>query len=362
MTPPKRRVSSRDGVNYGASWFWQPAGVALAVAVLTTDSLARAQVATPKLGPAFEDEQRVSCDLATARQTIARLDRASFQDQALRFLAKLRRSCSTSFGAVAAESLANDEALLDFHRDDDAACLRVLAGATSDRAASKSLVRDFNRALCGAPCDASDKNCRAAVAARGKALAGRALRAKLRAETKAWCRGCRQGEPCVPTAVEELGKSPHGTFALDWTLKTAIAVTDSKEDKPGRTIFWAGDVNGDGLGDLVFFETSQAMWHHCATVDGECAFPAKDLTVELSCGENGTYATVFQAASDELEDGPTDFNLLSRYSAAVVEEPNTTVKSICLYSGKTVKCTRYGCNREPAACADLSRWGSLETP
>lgn len=180
-----------------------------------------------------DSDQTVPCDIKKARQWILKLDKAAFGDSALRLVAKCRSTCAKDITTDIAESLANDEALVHYHRGEDALCLKTLAGLPAPDSPGTA----FNRALCGGTCSLNAAKCAAANEARRKALAGRAVQAKLRAKTLAWCSSHPPDED-------------RGLPAWDLTGTTAWQDSPTGERK-GR-IVWAGDVNGDGLGDLIF--------------------------------------------------------------------------------------------------------------
>lgn len=129
------------------------------------------------------------------------MDRKGFRDQARRFLQKYRGACAERLSPEARVALANDEALLHFHDDDDVACLHALA-ALPEPAAGATV---WNRALCGGACTLPPARCEAAAKTRGKALAGRELRAKRRQVTQALCWDCKPGERRRTRARTELG-------------------------------------------------------------------------------------------------------------------------------------------------------------
>jgi hypothetical protein len=82
----------------------------------------------------------------------------------------------------------------------------------------------------------------------------------------------------------------------------------------------------------------------------------------VGCVRAGDYREVF-GWNTEIEDqsgGPdleeSDYNI----RIGVLERANSTVRSVCIYPSKNVKCTRTKCNRKPNECADLSEWEKAE--
>jgi hypothetical protein len=291
-----------------------------------------------------DSEQTVSCDFKKARQLAEKLDRAAFGDSALRLIAKFRNTCAKEITPPVAEALADDEALVQYHRGDDAACLKAL----SRLPAPDSPGTAFNRALCGGPCSLDAGKCGAASEARKKAIAARAVQAKLRAKTLVWCASHKpDGEAGMPA----------------WDLTGTTNWKDSHSVRKGR-IVWVGDMNGDGVGDLVFGWEDKWEDTSSAALNGY-ALPTirwKAFSAVVGCGRIGDYREVFgwnteienQSGGPDLEE--SDYNI----SIGVVERVDSTIRSICIYPSKAVKCTRTKCNGKPNECADLSEWEKAE--
>jgi hypothetical protein len=100
-----------------------------------------------KVGPDIEKEQPVPCNLTKARRLISGLDKAFFHDQALRFIDKYRADCRQAKEPSATMALANDEALVRFHGDDDAACLHALDTIASKEALDSGAVAFQSRVV-----------------------------------------------------------------------------------------------------------------------------------------------------------------------------------------------------------------------
>jgi hypothetical protein len=291
-----------------------------------------------------DSEQTVSCDFKKARQLVEKLDRAAFGDSALRLIAKYRNTCAKEITPPVAEAVANDEALVHYHRGDDAACLKALSGLPADSPGTA-----FNRALCGGPCSVDAGKCGAAGEARKKTIAARVLQAKLRARTLAWCAGHE------PAAV--------GRPAWDLTGTTAWKANPTGERE--GSIIRAGDMNGDGIGDLIFGWDDEWKDTSSAALNGY-ARPTirwKAFSVTIGCGQVGDYHEVLarntqlgnQAMGPDLDESDDNIGI------GVVERPKSTVRSVCIYATKNVKCTRAKCNSQPENCADLSEWEKAES-
>ena len=123
-------------------------------------------------------------------------------------------------------------------------------------------------------------------------------------------------------------------------------------------------MNGDGIGDLVYGWEDKWEDMSSAALNGY-ARPTirwRAFSAAVGCGRAGDYREVF-GWNTEIEDqsgGPdleeSDYNI----SIGVLERPNSTVRSVCIYPSKNVKCTRTKCNRKPNECADLSEWEKAE--
>lgn len=294
----------------------------------------------------YDSEQAVSCDFKKARQLISGLDKAAFGDSALRLIAKYRKTCGKEIGPDVAEALANDEAMVNYHRGDDASCLKVVSGLPALDSPSTA----FNRALCGGACGLDAARCATALEARKRTLAARAVQAKLRAKTAEWCSSTPPNED-------------RGLPA--WDLTGTTAWKDNPTGEPKGRIIWAGDINGDGIGDLIFGWDD--IWRDLsmAGMDGH-GMPTvrwKAFSVTLGCGRLGDYREIFGWNSDlegqsayEAELTGSDLDI----SVGVVEKPRSTIRSVCIYPTKKIKCTRSKCNNKPEECADLSRWKNAE--
>jgi hypothetical protein len=88
----------------------------------------------------------------------------------------------------------------------------------------------------------------------------------------------------------------------------------------------------------------------------------KAFSSVVGCGRIGDYREVLgwnteienQSGGPDLEE--SDYNI----SVGVVERANSTIRSICIYPTKAVRCTRTKCNGKPNECADLSEWEKAE--
>ncbi len=223
----------------------------------------------------YDSDQTVPCDFKKARQLVTKLDKAAFRDSALRLITKYRRTCGKEITPDVAEALAKDEAMVNYHRGDDASCIRCLSGLPAPDAPGTA----FNRALCGGPCSLGATKCATANEARRKAIAARAAQSKLRAQTLAWCSSHPPDED-------------RGLPAWDLTGTTAWKGNPTGE-RDGR-IVWAGDINGDGLGDLVF--GWDGRWEDLSSSGlngyGLPTIRWNAFSVTIGCGRLGDYREI----------------------------------------------------------------------
>lgn len=291
-------------------------------------------------------EQDVPCDLGKARQTAARLDKAGFGDSALRLIAKYRQTCAKNRPPAEEVALANDQALIHFHRGDDGSCVKALTGISDDVVGTA-----FNRALCGGPCSLDPITCAKAAEARKKAMVSRALQKKLRERTQAWC----------------ASHSPEDTGLPAWDLPTNPGWAAQPRDS-GKLI-WAGDINGDGLGDLV--ERWDGYWEDTSNAALDNALPRGALTsvrwkayrVSIGCPKVGLFVQVMER-NTEFDKDPLDHPDQPDDKTAIrmLDQPGRTIRSVCVYPSRNLKCSATKCNREPDQCADLAEWEEIERP
>jgi hypothetical protein len=312
-----------------------------------------------KVGPDVEGEQQVPCNLNRARKLISGMDQAFFQDQALRFIEKYRADCKQAAAPAGKMALANDEALVHFHKDDDAACLHALdaAAPTEPHDVETSA---FNRALCGGACTLNASQCASAAALRQKALEARRVRTKLRARMQEHCWDCREGKPCEPWPRDAVTR--WGSVAVVWDLKTIRELGLRGSGFPYK-LLWAGDLNGDGLGDFVYSTRELYQDLSNAGLDGYGDKPFRYLkfSAHMSCGVYGKYvvSAIFQTDRRPYTNGTYDLKP-DQFSLAVTEKPGSTIKSICVYPSRKLKCTRTECNEKPIECEDFSEWERIE--
>lgn len=74
----------------------------------------------------------VSRGLKKARKLIRTMDDAAFRTQALRYISQYRTTCGRALSTGDAATLANDEAVVRFHDDDDAGCLQALLPSVAE--------------------------------------------------------------------------------------------------------------------------------------------------------------------------------------------------------------------------------------
>jgi len=305
---------------------------------------------TGKLAPEIESEQAVPCDPKKARKLVEGMDRLSLREQALRFMAKYHASCGKAAAPKDLEALANDEALVNFHNGNDADCLKTLdaiANASSPASA-------FNRALCGGTCTLEAPTCTSAADARKKALAERVLREKLRQVTQAYCWRCTAGKTCTAPRRDEIYRGSFGeSHALNWDLKPF------SDGVRGR-YNWIEDINGDGIGDLMFEERNVQEDLSSYALDGIAKWPDikyRRFTVYVGCGES-RYMVVFDASTNRepYTDHASATGPWDDYALRITDKTTTPIKSTCVYEDHDIKCTKTKCDGKAVECADLHQW------
>jgi hypothetical protein len=313
-----------------------------------------------KVGPDVEKEQPVPCNLTQARKLISSMDQAFFQDQALRFIEKYRADCKQAAAPAAKLALANDEALVHFHKDDDAACLHALDAAVPTEPHDVETFA-FNRALCGGACTLDASQCASAAELRKKALEARRVRTRLRARMQEHCWDCKEGQACKPWPRDAVTRSG-GSTAMAWNLKAVRHLGLRGALSPVK-LLWAGDLNGDGLGDFVYSTRETHRDVSNAGVDGygEKPFRYLDFRAWLSCGALGQYlnSVILQTDHPPFTNGTYDLKP-DEYSLGIMDRPKSTIKSICVYPTRRVKCTRTKCDEDAVECEDFSDWENIE--
>ena len=312
-----------------------------------------------KVGPDVEKKQPAPCNLTNARKLISGMDQAFFQDQALRFIEKYRTDCKQAAAPAAKLALANDEALVHLHKDDDAACLHALDAAVPTEPHDVETTA-FNRALCGGACTLDASQCASAAELRRKALEARRVRTRLRARMQEHCWNCKEGKLCEPWPRDAVAR--WGSSSMDWDLKIARHLGLRGSGSPYK-LLWAGDLNGDGLGDFVYSTRELYQDLSNAGLDGYGDKPFRYLkfSAHMSCGTYGKYvvSAIFQTDRRPYTNGTYDLKP-DQFSLAVTEKPGSTIKSICVYPSRKLKCTRTECNEKPVECEDFSEWEKIE--
>lgn len=332
--------------------------VCIAWASIANAAAAEAKSLGSKAAFEVELDQLVSCKFQQARKTVALMDRKGFRDQARRFLQKYRGACAERLSPEARVALANDEALLHFHDDDDAACLRALA-ALPEPAAGATV---WNRALCGGACTLPSAKCEAAAKTRGKALAGRELRAKRRQVTQALCWDCKPGEPCKPPVMDD-GKPAKWGTAIRWDLKSAREVNGRGAVGPARKLRWTGDLNGDGFGDFIVVTRgkSRLSEYVYGTMQWEGGYkdrpiPYKIFEFQIGCGANGQFEQIWKEETNQepyyrdTGTGEPEFPLDS-FDISVDETTGSDTPAVCIESPNMLV-------DERPRCLDLGRWNN----
>ncbi len=311
-----------------------------------------------KTAAEVEAEQPMSCDFRRSRKTVALLDRLAFRDRGTRFLERFRSRCGAKLSAEQKLALANDEALLSFHADDDAACLRALSSVAEPVTGTTA----WNRALCGAACTLGPDKCKAAANARNKALSGRPAREMRREITKQLCWSCKPGAPCEPWRLKN-GKPVRGV-AVAWDLKSARDVEGGDIGKP-FPLHWAGDLNGDGIGDFVTVhkEKNQAAHYLSGSMAWDPVVPNPTVTykvfdVQIGCGTDNAFHNVWTQQTDEGRYYRTEEDQevpagLDEYQIRVDIKPNNELPSVCTYDSDD--CDAKSCDH-PVQCLDLGPW------
>ena len=285
----------------------------------------------------------VSCGIKKARQLIRTMDDAAFRVQALRYIAQYRTTCGSELSATDAATLATDEAIVRFHGDDDAGCLQALAGAADSPATA------FNRALCGGPCTMEPAKCSAAADARRKAVAERPLREALRERTKAYCWDCKPGKPCEVPPLEQ--RPVWGQDKVAWESESTVYLSQKGKVETDSPIVWAGDLNADGIGNLLFVYHTIEPDMSSAAMNGYSLGPTDIWTVEVKvgCGSPERYARVW-----------LDEHLLNGDDFAVESDTSErgAIKRVCVHPDATPDNKVLA--SPPRNCFDFSEWRKVE--
>jgi hypothetical protein len=140
-----------------------------------------------------------------------------------------------------------------------------------------------------------------------------------------------------------------------WDLKTVDVIEASALTLLRTPVSWAGDLNGDGLGDLVLLRPGQIL---------DNLRIHQDFVALLNCGYSGQFlaATFNPEKVAEYNDYESEIFPVERSQGArVLERKGSRVRSVCLYRGKGLRCQISHCNRAPEGCIDLAEWERVET-
>jgi len=329
------------------------------LAMREAEASAEIKAQSGKLPEQVELEQPVECDPKKARKLVAGMDQRGFHRQGIGFIRKYWDTCGARMSSEFKEALTNDEALLNFHRDDDAACVKALSGLVPPVSNSTA----WNRALCGDPCTLDAAKCTSVLAARKKAVGERAMRAKRQQITQSLCWDCKPGMPCKPPTK---GNRPiRAGIALGWDLKSARNVGGGEVSRP-YPLHWTGDLNGDGIGDVVTIRRDKTNLYQYLSGreawDGERKdriIPYKIFDVRIGCGLNNEFKDVWseETAREPYAPRPGDEpgKTLDGFELRIEKKPHTDLPSVCIYSTDPV-CTTPSCQEPPIQCLDLSKW------
>ncbi len=187
------------------------------------------------------------CKVPLVRKGLANYDRGMLWSDAERYYKVFSANCGCKTKPAGLQALANDMAIIYFHKGDDKACLDLLveAGAKAKPSAQLGKMMEFNAALCGAPADGMDEAvAKKASDAREAALAKREVWRKRREVNDAHCERDTKGDRRIQWRVApNLKKGDDRRGDQEWPVT------------PNQLLFYAvsvtADLNGDGLGDLV---------------------------------------------------------------------------------------------------------------
>jgi hypothetical protein len=288
-----------------------------------------------KVGAEFQMEQPVPCALEAARKLVANMDKSAFYSLALRFMAKYEKQCAQATDSEVRVALANDKALVFFHRGDDAACLRVLGEVAPIAKASGAT--DFNRALCGGPCALDRGRCVKVQETRKHALLGR---------TKLAPSGTRLDDPACARA--NYTRRPTHLFA--WDLKTYRVCEEGKCLSTKHPMTALGDLDGDGWGE---YSNRTVEAHELRGDLGTVRQPylVFRLFSNVDVCERGDFVEVATLSTGDLEQEQHPL----AFEAKITAPANAASKLYCIYPSKGLKCSPLSCNVEPYSCADMTR-------
>jgi hypothetical protein len=290
---------------------------------------------TAKVGAEFQMDQPVPCAPSAARKLLANMDKAAFYALALRFLAKYEKQCPQAGNPAVRISMANDKALIFFHRGDDAACLRAL-----DEVAPLAKGADataFNRALCGGPCALDSGRC-----AKVQEVRKRALLARARLHPS----GTALDDPVC--ARGKYTRVPTHVFA--WDLKSYRVCQEGKCSPRRLPMTALGDLNGDGWGEYSNRAIEVQGWWN-AVGDRHLVFRLFSNVDVCGMGDFVEVAALSTGDTKEQDHPPDPL----AYTAKVTAPAHAATKSYCIYPSKGLKCSATACNVEPYLCADMTR-------
>lgn len=291
--------------------------------------------AEAKVGAEFEMDQPVPCALEAARKLVANMDRSAFYGLAMRFLSKYENECPEATDPTVRVSLANDKALVLFHKGEDAACLHALdevASFTKDHPESA-----FNRALCGGSCSLDSARCAVAEEARNRALLARA---KIRPVGTA-----HDGQVCRRGIFT---RRPTRAFA--WDLKSYRECQEGKCEPTEYPMTVLGDLDGDGSGEY----SNRAIQTH-EYQSRKDVYRERYLVFRLFSNIDVCERGAFVERAKLDTDNSWGLKHPLEYSAKVTAPANAAAKSFCIYPSKGLKCSATACNNKPYRCADLTQ-------
>jgi hypothetical protein len=198
----------------------------------------------------LEATQPVPCNVGVLRKDVAALDKGSFYEQAST-LVRLAFAQCRSLSAKSRAAVMSDMALVHFHAGDDKRCLEAIAEL--ERGGALDRKDQFNRALCGGPCTADAASCQKAAQARQRAVELRSQRAEARKRLEPSCFPCKPGDKKCEKELLSVGSKVQD-YAVAWDLRSARPISagaGSRHLLQKEKLWWAGDLNGDGVGDIV---------------------------------------------------------------------------------------------------------------
>jgi hypothetical protein len=172
------------------------------------------------------------------------------------------------------------------------------------------------------------------------------------------CWRCKPGLPCQPSTSAAGAQGAGVSFS--WDLKKRQWLREGWIQQPDK-VFWAGDINGDGIGDYILMTPERFTDPRSAYGGPRETHNYQSVVYFLGCGYEGQYYQLkeLRVSRSQTPNSASPDTIERDEFIGVTDTPGSLIKSVCVYP-KGTRCTASRCDDEPNYCVDLSEWQNAE--